>query len=201
MDEIEGNTARDSFGDHDGTLNGNPSWQPDIGMVAGALQFDGIDDYVSTDFVLNPSLGEFTVFAWVKGGAPGQAIISQLNGTGNGNTWLGLDASDGYLMTGLVSPSAGWVAIKPLVSESGISDGQWHHIGFVWDGSYRILYYDGIQVAKDTAAQNPLKPADGGLHIGAGKTLSAGTFFSGLIDDVRIYDRALSAEEIAALAQ
>jgi hypothetical protein len=170
-------------------------------MVAGALQFDGIDDYVSTDFVLNPSLGEFTVFAWVKGGAPGQAIISQLNGTGNGNTWLGLDASDGYLMTGLVSPSAGWVAIKPLVSESGISDGQWHHIGFVWDGSYRILYYDGIQVAKDTAAQNPLKPADGGLHIGAGKTLSAGTFFSGLIDDVRIYDRALSAEEIAALAQ
>jgi hypothetical protein len=201
MDETEGNIARDSFGDHDGTLNGNPSWQPDIGMVAGALQFDGIDDYISTDFILDPSSGTFSVFAWVKGGAPGQAIISQLNGTGNGNTWLGLDASDEYLMTGLVSPYAGWVAIKPLVSESVISDGQWHHIGFVWDGSYRILYVDGIQVAKDIAAQNPLKPATGGLYIGAGKTLVAGTFFSGLIDDVRVYNIALTAEEIAALVQ
>jgi hypothetical protein len=104
-------------------------------------------------------------------------------------------------MTGLVPPSVGWVAKKPLVSESIITDDQWHHIGFVWDGSHRILYADGIEVAKDTAAQNPLKPADGGLYIGAGKTLSTGTFFSGLIDDVRVYNIALSAEEITALSQ
>ena len=96
--------------------------------------------------------------------------------------------------------SSGWVAKKPLVSEFVISDDQWHYIGFVWDGLYRILYTDGIEIAKDTAAQNPLKPADGGLYIGVDKTLSAGTSFSGLIDDVRIYDKALSAEEIAALA-
>ena len=59
---------------------------------------------------------------------------------------------------------------------------------------------DGIEVAKDTAAQNPLKSATGGLHIGADKTLGAGTFFSGLIDDIRIYDKALTTEEIEALA-
>jgi len=40
-----------------------------------------------------------------------------------------------------------------------------------------------------------------GLHIGPGKNLDAGTFFSGLIDDVSIYNKALSAEEIAALAE
>jgi len=71
----------------------------------------------------------------------------------------------------------------------------------VWDGSYRTLYADGIEVAKDTAAQNPLKSADGGLYIGADKTLGTGTFFSGLIDDVRIYNQTLSAGEIEAMSR
>ena len=201
LDETEGDVTYNSTGYNHGILSGNPTLQPDSGQVAGALELDGIDDYISTDFILDPSLGAFSVLVWVKGGAPGQVIISQSDGTGTGNTWLGLDVSGGNLMTGLVPPSVGWVAKKPLVSESIISDGQWHNIGFVWDGSYRILYVDGIEVAKDNTAQNPLKPATGGLHIGAGKTLAAGTFFSGLIDDVRIYNQALTTEQIAALSQ
>ena len=194
LDEKLGNIAHDYVGGYDAILHGNPIWHPGGCRSVGALQFDGSDDYIVTPFILNPSLGAFSVVVWVKGGDHGQVVISQSDGdvTGIGNTWLGLDAKSGTLMTGLVSPSAGWVAIKPLVSEFSISDGQWHHVGFVWDGSYRILYADGIEVAKDTAAQNPLKPADGGLHIGAGKTLNAGTFFSGLIDDLRIYNRAVS---------
>jgi hypothetical protein len=199
LDEESGNIAYDYPGVHDGTLHGEPLWQPTGGMIDGALQFDGIDDYISTDFILDPSLGAFSVFAWIQGGGPGQVIISQR--TGAGNIWLGLDAQSGALMTGLVPPSTGWVAKKPLVSESIISEDQWHHIGFVWDGSYRILYADGIEVTKDTTAQNPPKPADGGLYIGVSKNLDAGTYFSGLIDDVRIYNKALSTDEIAALAQ
>jgi hypothetical protein len=199
LDEAEGDIAYNTIGNHDAMLQGNPVWQTTAGKVDGALQLDGIDDYIGTDFVLNPADGPFSVFAWIQGGGPGQVIISQL--TGAGNIWLGLDAQNGDLMTGLVPPSTGWVAKKPLVSEAIITDGQWHHVGFVWDGSYRALYADGIEVAKDTAAQNPLKSSDGGLYIGADKTLGAGTFFSGLIDDVRIYNRALTAEEIAALVQ
>jgi hypothetical protein len=60
---------------------------------------------------------------------------------------------------------------------------------------------DGVEVAKDATAQNPLKSAIGGMYIGSGKNLESGTFFSGLIDDIRIYDKALTAEQIAALAQ
>jgi len=201
LDQTEGNIAHNSAGYNDGICYGEPIWQPEGGHSDGALEFDGINDYVETDFVLDPAEGAFSAFAWIQGGAPGQAIISQTDGTGTGNMWLGLDTQDGNLMTGLVPPSSGWIAKKPLVSESIISDGQWHHIGFVWDGSYRILYVNGIEVAKDTSAQNPLKQSDGGLHIGAGKNLNQGTFFSGLIDDVRIYKVALNAEEIAALAQ
>jgi len=93
------------------------------------------------------------------------------------------------------------VVPQPLVSELIITDGDWHHIGFVWDGSYRYLFGDGIEAAKDAQPLNPLKAADGGLYIGAGKELETGTFFSGVIDDVRVYNQALSAEEIMALVK
>jgi hypothetical protein len=49
--------------------------------------------------------------------------------------------------------------------------------------------------------QNPLNSSEGGLYIGASKDLSVGTLFSGFVDDVRIYNQALTAEEIAALVQ
>jgi len=53
----------------------------------------------------------------------------------------------------------------------------------------RILYVDDIEVARDT--QTGLANSFGGLYVGAGSTLAPGTFWSGLIDDVRIYDRAV----------
>jgi hypothetical protein len=202
LDEEEGDVAYNSIDDNHGILIGDPTWRPDGGHVVGALEFDGIDDYISTNFVLDPSWGAFSVFAWIKGGAPGQVIMSQTDGIGTGETWLGSDMSEGKLMTGLMSAPLGRFKPTPLEPEFVITDGQWHHIGFVWDGSYRSLYVDGIEVSRDTKAlTQALMSLDGGLYIGAGKTLKAGTFFSGLIDDVRIYNLALTAEEIAALAQ
>ena len=210
LDQTEGNIAHNSTGYNDGTCYGEPIWKPGGGHVGGALEFDGIDDYVETDFVLNPAGGAFSVFAWIKGGAPGQVIISQSNTTGargaiipgTGSTWLGLDPIDGKL-TGLGS-SDDQSSLEPLVSEFVVADGQWHHVGVVLReaGSlrFRILYLDGAMVAIDSQSAE-LPSSNGGLHIGAGKNLDAGSYFSGLIDDVRIYDQALSAEEIAALAQ
>ncbi|MHC4166972.1 MAG: LamG-like jellyroll fold domain-containing protein [Planctomycetota bacterium] len=65
---------------------------------------------------------------------------------------------------------------------------QWHRIGLVWDGSYRCLYVDGVEVVSDNTLLTSLKGSDGGLYLGAGSSLAPGTFFSGLIDDVRIYN-------------
>jgi hypothetical protein len=73
-----------------------------------------------------------------------------------------------------------------------ITDNHWHRIALVWDGSYRHLYVDGIEVAKDAAPSSGLESAEGGLYFGAGSTLAPGDFFSGLIDDIRIYNRTIS---------
>jgi hypothetical protein len=183
LDETEGDIAYDSVGGYNGTLVGGPTWEYDAGMVAGALQFDGIDDYISTDFVLDPSWGAFSVFAWIKGGAPGQVAISQQSMA----NWLALDV-EGNLMTELkcTGRSAG-----PLYSETVITDGQWHRIGLVWDGSNRTLYVDGVAVAEDT--QHGLVDSQMGLYIGTGKDMETGTYFSGLIDDVRIYNREVGS--------
>jgi len=182
LDEAEGTIVHDSIGDKHGTLNGDPVWQPTAGKVDGALQFDGVDDYVSTPFILNPADGPLSVFAWVKGSAPGQVIISQ---TGGAN-WLLAEPADGTLMTEL--RSSGRFG-GPLYSQTVITDGDWHRVGLTWDGSNRILYVDDVEVAKDTQAA--LAGSTGGLYFGAAKNPTAGTFFSGLIDDVRIYNRAI----------
>jgi hypothetical protein len=89
--------------------------------------------------------------------------------------------------------------LPPLVSETQVTDGNWHHIGFVWNGAYRTLYVDGVIVAEDI--QSNLASSSNGLYIGTDKNLDAGTFFSGLIDDIRIYNKALSQAQITAVAQ
>ncbi|MEJ2705336.1 MAG: LamG domain-containing protein [Sedimentisphaerales bacterium] len=185
LDEIEGDVAYESAFDCDGTLMGGPVWQPEDGMVDGALQFDGIDDYVSTDFVLNPADGRFSVVAWIKRGAPGQVVLSQEPGS----NWLMLDA-EGKLTTEL--QGSGRDAGGPLLSEASVTDGNWHRIGFVWDGTYRHLHVDGVEVARDDAPQPALQASGGGLYFGAGSTLAPGTFFFGLIDDIRIYKRVVN---------
>jgi carboxypeptidase D len=192
LDESQGSIARDSAGSYDGTLHGEPVWQLTAGQVDGALALDGIDDYVSTDFVLNPADGPFSVFAWIKGGAPGQVAISQAGGL----NWLLADPTAGALMTELKGSGRFGYA---LISQTVIINGDWHRVGLTWDGSNRILYVDDVEVAKDT--QSSLVGSDGGLYLGAGKTRGAASFFSGLIDDVRIYNQALSAEEIEELAR
>jgi lysophospholipase L1-like esterase len=189
FDEAEGEVAHDSLGRLSGTVRGSPAWQPGEGRIGGAISFDGVDDYISADAPLNPGAGPFTVFVWVKGGRPGQVILSQSNKVGSGEVWLGTDAATGAVMTRLTDGSR---ITQPLASNAVITDGAWHNLRLVWDGSGRHLYMDGKEVAADKRKLNALKSSDADFHIAAGKDLEAGSFWGGLIDDLRVYGRALT---------
>jgi len=182
LDETEGMIVSDSARENNGYALGDPIWEPNGGQVNGAVHLDGVDDYIMTTPVLNPSDGPFSVLAWIKGGAAGQVILSQM---GEAN-WLCTDALEGKLMTELQGSSG---STRSLLSNMVITDGEWHRIALVWDGVNRMLYVDDAVVAGDT--QDSLTGSGNGLYIGTSKTVEAGTFWSGLIDDVRIYNRAV----------
>ncbi len=182
LDEAQGDIAYDNAGTYDGTLLGDPVWQPTGGIVDGAIQLDGVDDCVITGSIPNSIKGPFSVFAWIQGGAPGQVVLSQAD-TAN---WLCTDSLGGNLMTELKGAGRD---TNELLSQTIITDNNWHRIALVWDGSHRTLYVDGVAVAQDT--QDGLKGSENGLYIGTGTAMEPGSFWSGLIDDVRIYNRAV----------
>ncbi len=182
LDETEGMTAEDSAGDSDGTVMDGATWRPNGGKVDGALEFDGVDDFVLADLPTGLGDGPFSVCAWVKGGAPGEAVISQRDRA----DWLLANPTDGSLMTKLVNGG------QPLMhgySDVVITDGQWHRIVLAWDGANRMLYVDDMQVAADAVAELDITSAS--LIIGCGARTAPDSFWSGLIDDVRIYNRAV----------
>ncbi len=186
LDEASGTTAYDSIGDSDAIVLGDAMWYPLDGKIDGTLQFDGVDDYVSTNFILDPKVQPVRVTCWLRSETPGRAIVSQTQNTGFGATWLGSDSFDGTLMTAMMFP------YPALHSSAVIMDGQWHEVAVEWDGTRRRLRLDSREVARDgTSIALPPLPLKGSLSIGVGANLEPDSFFNGLIDDVRIYNRAV----------
>ena len=181
MDEAEGLHASDSAGGNDGMIVGSSQWRPESGRVNGALELSGTA-FISAGHALNPANGPFSILAWVKGGLPGQTVIS-LAGAAD---LLTADAVTGALATGLAKRLRGGAALS---SAATITDGKWHRIALTWDGTSRRLYVGSILVAEDI--QGSLASFSGELVIGAGRNMAPGTFWTGLVDDVRIYNRVV----------
>ena len=66
-----------------------------------------------------------------------------------------------------------------------------HRGGLTWDGAIRMRYINGVEVARDEKSRGALTASNEGLYFGTGSKHDAGTYRSGLIDDVRLYDRAV----------
>jgi hypothetical protein len=181
LDEAAGGTAHNSVAGNDDFVIGDPVWQPVGGMVDGAIRLDGVDDYIIASPALNSEDGSFSVLAWVKGGAPDQGVMSEPMSA----NWLTIDA-EGKLMTELGGTA---LVVKPGIPGSTITDGNWHRIGVALDGSHVELYIDSVMVASDVQVDVGITASS--LNIGVGKSYMPGSYWSGLIDDVRIYNRAV----------
>ena len=190
-------TMADSSGNGNiAMLYNGPTWQPSGGKIGGALQFDGINDYVQTPN--SPAKlqlsGDYTLSVWVKADSTQKiwaAIFSKCNAGGSANYWtLQFDSSSPRKLI-VYHPTASWDT-KILLSNVA---GSWHHISIVRRGNTMISYLDGNQVYSNTWSNNP-GSGTGHLNIGKDRTATPDYVYKGLIDDLRIYDRALDANDI-----
>jgi Concanavalin A-like lectin/glucanases superfamily len=199
-----------SFNEGSGTVAHDIAWPPDNGTLSGgvqwirgrfgdALNFDGATGAVQVPDspALEPS--QITVSAWVKASSsPGNfkyIVAKGANGCLTGTYGLYTGANGGlefYVansdLTYVDSPDAG----------SSVWDGSWHNVIGTYDGSTVRLYVDGVQVGSGSADSSPIAyglPTTNALTIG-NYTGCSGLGYNGSIDEVKVFDRALGAQEI-----
>ena len=195
LDEASGRQAADSSGHgYHGTLVGEPQWRPKGGVVGGALELSGDGQYVAvaekTAFDLNDRM---TVAAWIKVNKfdrKYQTIVAK-----GDTSWRIARDKDRDCVQFAFNTIPNEQLIKGTIP---VNDGKWHHVAGVYDGKKMYLYVDGrLDGSAATTANIPTSTDP--VYIGE-NSQAKGRFWNGLIDDVRIYDRALTAEEIATLA-
>jgi len=189
FDEGSGNILKDSSGNgNDGTIYG-ATWT--TGISGKALSFDGVDDYVDLGNALNFGTSDFSVEAWIK--VEGDSIKSY-------QTIISDDYGPWTLYSFEVRESDGhpFIVLRDnekdgLVSEGSVSlrDNKLHHIVAVRDGTRAYLYVDGSFV--DSDENENLGAIDSGHNDWIGYKPDNNGAFNGIIDEIRIYNRALSA--------
>jgi hypothetical protein len=193
-------TAADSSGQgNNGTLTNfpaNPSANWVAGKIGNALNFDGTNDYVNigNPGVLNFSTGGFTISVWLKGAITGGSTrgIVRKESLSGGDIRIVASQSTGDLRF-FIDDGAGQGGIY---SATNVLDNNWHHAALLVTTTNVYGYVDGIQVISDTH-DNGLTTNSNNWTIGA--TNASSEYFSGFIDDVRFYNRALSTQEIGNL--
>jgi len=200
FDEGAGTIAFDSSGlGNDGTLGGDPQWV--AGYLDGALEFDGTGDEVSVPYsaTLNPQ-DSFTVSVWANvatGGTGHRAVISCRDDSPQrgyiiyatpGDTW--------QFWVGVGTEEVTWNSVQgPSVRLD-----EWVHLVAVYSEGTQQFYVDGVFAAEESATVNVNSTQELLIGAGANEAANHNYLFVGKIDDVRLYDRALSYGEAAWLA-
>lgn len=201
FDKGSGNVVKDSSGNgNDGTIYG-ATWVD--GKFGKALSFDGVDDYVEVPD--SPSLNpteQITIEAWYKPlsfvGAGNEPIVDKSFTSHNPPYYqymLGV-TGDGYKNSPAsfvfyITTNNNW---KYTRSEPGIwKTGQWYHIIGLYDGTSMELYVNGNLISSTPGSG---KINNYGMKLRIGSYVNFNAFLRGTIDEIRIYNRALSPEEV-----
>ena len=208
LDESAGATAVDSVGGRNGTVSGSTTWQPSGGSNAGALQFNagGGKIEVPRNVALEPSA--ISISAWVKrNGAQAQwAMVITKGWQGNSpptyhSYSLQFNDNDDDAV-GFVTGSSGGGDFLP--STAGvIPDNTWVHVLGTFDpnGSapQKKLYINGVLNASATITNALIYDSGSGGDLSFGDDETNGAKFVGALDDVRVYNRALTAEQVQGI--
>jgi len=183
-------TADVSDNDNWGTFNGGV--KPVAGISGQALSFDGVDDYVDCgDIAATEGIGALTIEAWFYANSFGtnDGIVGKRQ-SGVDDSW-GVMTGTGNVIQFRTWTSAGAVLMS---SNTALLTNTWHHIVAIYDGVDMRIYRNGVLDSTPSAQTGNIIAGDSSVWIGA--YYDIGNTFDGLIDEVRIYNRALSADEI-----
>lgn len=197
LDDGKGEAVKDSSGNGlDGKIaKGKPKWVD--GKFGGAMEFGG-QDMVTVDDDNALDLEEFTIAAWVnipKVSGAWQIIASKENRGPTGRNY-GLF---GHINSGVVhysfTTNSGW---KSFDAKTVVTDGDWHHVAGTYDGSDFKLYLDG---AVDAQVSPGTKPDNHDNFLFIGGCDIGNYWMTGTIDEVVLYERALSEQELNELIE
>jgi hypothetical protein len=192
LNETSGIIASDSSGNgNDGTLIGGPTWTAGR-ICGGALQLDGVDDYVDTGYTTD--LPVWTISVWVIGpNAPsGRTPTGPVHR--ENNYQINWDHTDPNFRgaAGLRVGSRWYPAsFGPLAAN------RWYHLAATYDGETLNAYKNGVLITSNTAPSG--NPDAETATLKFGRHALNPQYFRGTIDDIRIYNRALKAGEVRAL--
>ena len=215
FDEGSGTTAQDVIGSNNGTLNGDPSWVD--GISGKALDFDGSGDYVdvpnSPD--LNPT-DAITITTWFKADPfdpPGTygwpSLVSKYTDGVGGYDLSVQKIYEGtpQITTGIFLEDlgpGGHITLQESLPTEVVLPNIWYFTAMTYDGSeftlYRAKEGDATPSAISMSGSGSLAISDSHLNIGE-CPYNPGRYWDGLIDEVRIYNRALTSAEIEYLYQ
>lgn len=199
--KLDGNSLDASGFGRDGTPSGPIAATGKWGESGGALGFNGSSDYVSIPVGATTGLAKFSISLWVKTSEArtGSSYWTHptilglaTSGSGSGDFGLCLNNGKPGFFGGLVANND-----NSYYSATSVNDDTWHHLAAVNDGVTVKLYIDG---ALDTGGSilSGLPLANTGFYLGK-SNLPDPLGYAGVIDDLRIYNRPLSAAEVDAL--
>lgn len=173
----------------DGSLMNGATWT--TGVKGGALELDGTDDYVVVPdtAALDITSQAMTFMAWIY--SPAFHELGWVVGKGWPGWWL-LARSNGMVRYGVNAGSG----VTEIEYNAGLVTDTWQHVAVVYDGSWMRFYVDGI--ARDSVPKTgSINPNNAPLYIGL-DGFNPSNHFYGKIDEVKIFRRALSPEELLA---
>jgi hypothetical protein len=187
FDEGTGTTTTDTVNSIAGTLTNGPTWAPGDGVRSGALRFDGDDDVVNIPANAALATSDYTVAAWFKPDTENVAALFEHNRYTN--NWYGLFPNPGF-MHGRFANSG-----TTTMNGGTVYNGEWNHVAITHSGSIGTIYDNGVVAISGTVGTDA-------PTLGSGSTIgnnNSNEGFEGLIDEVRIYNRALTPFEISQL--
>ena len=210
LDEHTGTTSvYDTSGNgYTGTMNGSMTESDWVqGKTGTALNFEGTDDHVSFNKNILSNKSAISISGWFKTTDANGSITSQYQDSSSYSYQINVRSG---LLKACVSTSSQDPTCKSDVyqvsSTASVNDGQWHHGALSYDGSNIYLYLDGQLVDSAEKTGNIQAPGGAGLYgylglqaydVGGGPVPQTAGYLSGTIDQVRLYDYALSPAQIA----